>query len=612
MRRRHGHRRPRADGVQVPATSKYAHVNAPPGERVRRMREAAEGDVEGGGGGGVDPFDTLIGDVMLAIERADAWQAELVALCETPDFAVEASATHARARALGLELCDAYDAAWRRHTALRDAVRPESREPVHIVLRTSWIGVARLAWLVRHLEDMLETGAERDAEWPTDLFRRASHFSFVATVTDAHASVAMSDDLIGHYSTQTLMTAASVLSEMFDAYGWTPSGGDYLRALFLRYALILHAPAKYAAYSRGVGPWEVRLAATVAPPASGTAARVTARAELPDPLLAPARVRSAFLDVGERMFFHHLWRDRTLASFWRPSVRASHWLPSLEHHRRRATWRAEVGLPALMRIARSMLGDKILRETVITALQNMYPARVVWPGEREQMLFQYPTEAQGGDPYQVLFRLRNDDYKRMQATLHFDEPLAHVRAVVESESLLARQLLETRDPRHLPSGGELGWLERCVLVARTGPVHERVLLLLFEIVLDLTVRADTRGLHAAVFAESAYTDDRSLAAARARPPPDAAHLARLAAHTQTWPTFVAVWLNYAVAPVGGGPGGLFVTPHLVEALGAWLAYAWAVPSTAAILARTSLKEAPWRDLALPPDLLEDALLVTRR
>jgi hypothetical protein len=188
-----------------------------------------------------------------------------------------------------------------------------------------------------------------------------------------------------------------------------------------------------------------------------------------DPLLAPALLLPAFINVGQRLFFHHLWRAHALQEFWSailPSTRFN-----VARHHALATWRLQHGLPAWKGIMESMLTNKsMLKDSVIGALQNLYPARVIWPGEAEQMKFEYPRETDGTpDAFNILFRLRIDSFKRMQKTVHFDDPLHYVKEYAAQESLLSHYVLQRGpDPPEKKQRTEADYLENDIVPSRLG------------------------------------------------------------------------------------------------------------------------------------------------
>jgi hypothetical protein len=136
--------------------------------------------------------------------------------------------------------------------------------------------------------------------------------------------------------------------------------------------------------------------------------------------------------------------------------------------------------------------------------------------------------------------------------------------------------------------------------------HERVLLLLFEIIFDMRLKVMTSGQVHSVFAHHAYVDDRTLEGARARPPFDPRQMARTRQEAG-WPAFASIWLNYAVVPTlapGESAPRVFITPHLIDALSAWFTFARHLePHAGALLNDTLFSKNLWRRFEMPRDLL---------
>ncbi len=575
-------RRPRRTGKK-----NFALLNAPLSERLRIHRETDE-----------DLVTQFALELVASIERIN----ELCERLEGIDPGEETLTTPEHLlhlQALSNELAPLSNAAWVQHTQLRDAVHPKSSDTVRQDLRLTWINVCRYAVMVRQVEDMLQ-GERGFEEWPRELLRTADSFSFVAVMNRYRRNLSLSDRPIGAYSLRTLMVAMGLVSEALDAYGWTPSAGEYVRALFMRYALAVHKPGEHAGDMNDYGQWAASLTleegeeATEDDEAEDEDSPFDPLHTQPEPLLSPALVRTSFLDVGERLFFHHLWRGHTLTEFNPPPLLDARW--NVKRHHAFAIWRLQHGLPAFKLIMEAMLKDKMLKDSVVGSLQNFLPSRLVWPGEREQMLFEYPQEADGGDPYNILFRLRTDHYKHMQTVLHFEKPLDYVYEYVKQEELLAKYALSLTNP----SKSECDWLEVDVTRNRLGTDHERILLLMFEIVFDMRLKVVTEGQVHSVFARHAYVDDRSLEGARARPPFSRRHFVKPDAG---WPSFAAVWLNYAVAPNTNDPAAVFTTPHLIDACSAWFTFARQSQHAGQILEGTSFCKGMWRRFEMPSHLL---------
>jgi hypothetical protein len=605
-----------------PARLDYRLINAAPPERLRQYRD----------NGYVDVTAETAARMVKAYETTADLTRRVQSIEPSLDLTQEQLPAVQRAwdemHSIAGEVTSEYKRAWHHHTQLRDALEPTSPAVLFELWRQSWVHVCRCAIITQQVQDMT-TGCSGFEPWPEVLHRTAKSFNYVDTMSSMHRQLALNDEVIGKYSPRVLMTSMGLLCEALDSHGWTPSAGEYMHALFLRYALILHDPAAYVAEGgeRDLGQWEASTPTeekeksdsededdadgteVAEEPLAGAAILSDPMRRFREPLLAPARLRTAFLDVAERLFFHHLWRDHALRALWHLPCRTlanEERDPGVALLKARAQWRLDYGVPALARLLRDMLTSNANRDSFIASLQNFYPSRLVWPGEREQMLFEYTEEADGGDAYAVLFRLRIDHYKHMQKTLHFDDAMRYVNEYCAHEKALANVILALPDKK-LPAS-TLEWLESYTgQIRRLGLDHERLLLLMFEFLFDRTLETQTAGASRLQFVHNAYPDDRSLPKAAARPPFDLRswHHNCMGA---TWPRFAAVWLNYTVAPPG--PMALadrerssLVTSHLVDALAAWLTLAKEAPCVKSLLAPTGFCRGQWARLTMPPELL---------
>jgi hypothetical protein len=611
-------------------------INCPPGERLRLYRESeCREDVTCETLSAINTDQAQVGDMFDKI-RAIGSDVDLTQPVTDGGRVAEAWET---IHAIGGPAVQVYKRAWRRHTALRDALTPSSNGNLFTLWRLSWILVCRCAFLVRQIEDVIELNEGFD-DSPNILYNSATRFPYVDAIGGCHMQLALSTDRIGTYSVRTLMTAIRLLSQSLDAYGWTRSAGDYMYALFMRYAMIVHNPAAYAnsPASADAGRWAaLRSPLTLdgdgdeeeEEDEEGEGIHVLAnddededdaenfglagRDEDPakvrrEALLDPAPLRQGFLDVAERFFFHALWRDhflRELSAVPPPDMlsdeeRKAAQERELARERALAEWRLKSALPAFRNICHYMFTRSVQREGLIADLQNIFPDRVIWPGEREHLLFEYKEEAEGGDAYEVLYRLRFEGYRSMTSTIHFKKPVDDfIDAYIKRESAVANAILKGEDLP--PIEGQ-----------RLGNDIERVVLLVFERIVDRTLTTDTRGTHEDVFLRSAYVDDRTPTGRKARSPFDVKAWHNICEHG-LWPRFAAMWLNYAVAPAGhlGSPGErkaqTLFTPRLIDAMGTWLAYAQNRRETSDILATTSLCKKPdWRLMTLPTRLLPGA------
>jgi len=496
--------------------------------------------------------------------------------------------------------------AWVQHTDLRDVVRPDSSTSVRTYLRVSWVVVCRYHIMMQQLLDM--RSEKRGFEmWPSCFLKKADDFAFVDAMKTHRKPIALSPDPIGAYSVRVLMAASSLLCETLDEFGWTPSASDYLRVLSLRYALIVHRPLDLLKTRSDLGQWEASLptpddeeATDIEDPVAEEE-MVADPTQQPEPLLAPAPLCTSFLDTGELLFFHHLWRDHCLLDFYTSLERPLSEGWSLIQ--RRAQWRLTQGIPALRKIMYQALKADAFGNTAIEKLKDFYPSRLIWPGEREKMMFVYPQEAGKGDPHTILYRLRGDQLTRVQLLMKFEatkdggqgDAFSFVQRYLDQEAAVARFILERP---HMKDKTESQWLDSTILNNRLGVDHERIVLLLFEILFDLRLQIQSEGQCMSKFAQNSYVDDRTLERSRARPPYTRSNFQR-SVHDD-WPLFGAVWYNYLLA----APSRAVIpaTPHLVDALSGW--FSLAMHHKASILEPIAFcKDGPWKLFLMPLDLL---------
>jgi hypothetical protein len=442
------------------------------------------------------------------------------------------------------------DAIWRDYIRLRGCVTPTSDTLLRLLQLSTWVVYARSMLLEKQIHSAMMNSAGLFEEWPDAIARTASDFEYVRLV-GVHKAVAVSSELIGNYSPRTLMLALTAFVDAIDAVGWTPSASAYFMALFWRYALMLHAPARYAVGDAG-------------PYALGGG-------DVPCRLLAPAAVKSALLEVSERLVFHHLYRVRALARL-APQAAVMQRALDLVAAREWDRWRAQVGVRAFTRALSSLMQDDMLSEDVSDRFNALTQGRYVYPGEVEQMAFTYPDETTS-DASSTLFRLRLDVYQYTMK-LARRSPLVHIVPYMKSVLDFATA---GAGHHHDHSFKDLvygdGTYEAYVnhVVKNQRPWEsERLLLLLFEICFDIDHMANHGQ---ALLCPHSYTDDRSVAAPGDRPPVSVGNARAALIPRDPWPVFVAVWNFYVVIRGGTEPHVFFVSPHLLDALGMWLALA---------------------------------------
>ncbi len=529
-------------------------------------------------------------------------------------------------------------AVWKKHVQFRDIFKPTSPLEIKEAMRCSWVLVCQWHLMQARLRDVVAK-QEGMLDWPEELLKRAHDFKFMVHVNRHRAPVILSDDCIGGYSVNVLMNSLTLWIDAVDTYGWSPSAGQYLEALWLRYCLIVHQPGREVGEGHDVDEWGGRLPLQPIVPAADNDPMEEEEKEEPeqrvanyddiflmpampdaDERLFPAPLNTAFLDVAEQYFFHCWWHHQSLQSLFHPF----HNLPwRLELHQARAAWRVNQGLPALIRVLHEVLKDNVTRDSLMSSLASHYPQRLPWVGQKEQMMHMYPNEAADGEAEAMLSRMRPDTYQELQKLLHFDkdsssDPMRFVRDYATQEHGLADFLLqhyqrpvnpmvpdaedeEAPPPPPLPMPfTEAEWLDKDRVRTRLGLHPERFVLLFIEQTVNralITIEEDVMTSHG-------FLSVRTLDGAKARPPKSLLSYWLSCEKQGKWPMLTAIWQNYVV--MGPGTPYWLWTPHLVDALGAWVRLARDVVPHAAeqLKSQDALNTRAWRQLAMPLELLD--------
>ena len=514
-------------------------------------------------------------------------------------------------------------AAWKRHVQLRDILKPTSPEEVKESMRHSWILVCRLHLMQARLRDTLQE-KEGLPDWPKELFQRAHEFKFAVHVNRHRMPMILCDDAVGLYSVNILMVSLTLWIDAVDTYGWSPSAGQYLEALWLRYCLIVHQPAREVQPGHDLDEWAGKVVQETDDPmeqeeevpTTNNYDDIFSAPDMPeaDPRMAPAPLNTAFLEVAERYFFNCWWHHQSLQSLSSP-LSSLPW--RIELHQARAAWRMNQGLPALVKMLQRTLKDPISRDSLMASLATHYPQRMPWVGQKEQMMHLYPNEAADGEAESMLSRLRPDAYQDLQKVLHLDkesnsEPMRFVKAYVEQETGLAHFLCEhyKRPPPIINEEGveeevpmpftEAEWLDKDRVRMRLGLHPERFVLLFIEQALNRHLASVEEDL----FGSNSFLSVRTMDGAKSRPPESLLAGWRFCQqHTlHPWPQFWAIWQNYTV--MAPGTSRWLWTPHLIDALGAWVTLAWWSGEAEQLKSHGVLSGSVWRDLMLPQELLD--------
>jgi hypothetical protein len=422
---------------------------------------------------------------------------------------------------------DANDA-WIAHCQLRELVHPKSSAATQTALRLSWIAYCRHAFMAQLLKESAD--CEKMMErWPDVLVRTALDFDYVQLL-QSRGSVQVTlapNQMVGDYPAHLVLASARLLLETLDLHGWSPSAGAYLDALFWRYALLLHeddTETPERAYEPDNGD-------VIDPDAAS-------------PLLPGDCLTDFFLETGERLFFHMLWRNRALQSYMADAATATAGDPAAELART-----AQELCDTVTHVLRhDMLGDTTT-EAVKTPIMDYF----LWPGEREHMRFVYP-DVSDTDANSVLFRLRPDGYARLKDA--FDK--------VALPSLISDYTKALNASAAAAPGGDLE-----AAVCERQSVAERIVLLATQTCIDASV-VSASGPHGAMRGH-AYLDNAALDPPYDRPPASAAAArAAMGIAGMGWPIFIAIWGVYTILLPRGRP---WVTPHLALAVRRWLAEA---------------------------------------
>jgi hypothetical protein len=441
--------------------------------------------------------------------------------------------------------------AWNRHVALREYIKPNSTEDIKNVLYLSWTAYMRHALLLQQMADALHPepplqpgGNGYFEEWPSSLGLTAMDFDYVRLV-ESRVAIKASPNIIGQYNVAELMLAIVSFRDALDAYGWVPSASHYFRALLWRYALTIANPEKYCQFPGA--DYEV------------------VRAVDQDPFFAPAEINRDFLRTSERLMFHLTWRMRALRGFVDTEWYSDPVTPP-EARDRWSKWRLNTGVPGLQAALVNMLKHPMLGETVDETLTNNIMDYFVLPGEREQLLFDFPDESDSSAT-NVLFRLRVEFHSKIQF-LYKDKTSDTIDKYMQLVKLdCARSLRESKESVSSPPVGR-EWrrfmeFDRNLLVHQE--IHERVVFLLTMIAFDNQATIDHCG---APFQRHCYPDNQARNAPSDRPPLGPHATSLMANILNKIPIFLAIWSVYIVIDTTGKVR--WVSPHFIDAFAVWL------------------------------------------
>lgn len=438
-----------------------------------------------------------------------------------------------------------------------------------LVFVRSWVLVVSTQLLRSSLATNVAENGLFIVRAPLTLIKRAGDYSYVRHLLMAQrASMVISKETVENFRVSQWKFSLTALWLSINRYGLTPSAGAMLEALFDRYALwLIHDPAEYEGKKEAeldalfddwimCRPIDDSEDACIGPLPEDTAfLRPTLRAsELP---INP-RLCLGFIIQAENVFFH---ARRHHAAFnahvghptARPVVLSERW--------RRAAAKAFGEFVA------AVLIHSHIKTEAIETVKNLITRRHLLPGEAERAHFEsgsvmaFDVDADG-----VLDDMRRDVFLYLQKDVLPLEVNAHfAKWIQELGPCLALPFTD------LHSDDE--W-DR---IAAARPVTERAAFLVFESAFDCLMKFLGVHWNECSMREFDYADDAGIIPPYDAPPttPElaaAATIKRKAARHGT-PAFLCLAHAYMVV-VSNGNGQVqrvHVTPHLLDALGVWLA-----------------------------------------
>lgn len=448
---------------------------------------------------------------------------------------------------------------WIRHTYFHDGRKRDSPKHYKEILRYSWIIVCQRHVIGLFLKDMIDSGRGHE-KWPEVLTKTAMDFDVVNDLCEHERAIHVSMGQIGTYTIKLLMNALALLADALDAHGWTASAGAYLDTLFALYAFFITVPEV-------IDDSPTALKDFLHEDQDETTPEIL--------ILHPKRVSNLFVDLGEHLFFNHIWHNRAVADMVkniRPSSDAA--------TRQRKNWLETTGLAAFERILVTSATTSTLSDTIVNEMKLFYPQRLILPGEHEQIHFS-PFQNQPPGPYDVLLASRVDHFRRAQEVVAFKDKYS-IKTVLQS--VVKRTKNGEEEKKDID--------------------YERIVLLLFEIAFKQSCQLWEVTNPYTLFEKHAYCDLRMAdmkIQARNRPPLTWDTVVRQVRESH-FPFFGVIWSVHFVqhADLNVPP---LITTSLVEALTYWLGCIYERKET--LLPTKSFWYSGWDKLALPAVLLRN-------
>ncbi len=462
-------------------------------------------------------------------------------------------------------------ACWTLHSRVR-TILPTDPSEQHLYAKTM-----ATSWCMCMSAYLLQPSLRANREDPVDVYqrapmllgKRATDFAIANhLLTRQQTSVAYTDGSIQTFSVADWKFSSDLAAEVLWRYGWTPSTADFIDAHAMRYALwLVWDPEEEEAAMKKMTPFEA--AALYNQSVYCTPPRPETTLRLP---LNP-RFNTDFVFHAEKAVFFALRHNRSCRAFFTHAKRR----PMPTALLNTSTWRESM-LNACVSFIRAFSRESFMSNEAKEIVSGLLLRRQLMPGEAEVAMYEngslLGTEI---DAQTILFDMRREELARLQRDVQVLDTHMHVEQWVTALLPVVRQQSSSLDTE---------W--EAIAAARPG--NERTALLVLETALDIYFKAQRVPDTVCSFARFSYCDDAGLFPPKDAPPETPEASCKSIVHTLMslpgfkpetlkggTPTFIAMAHLYAV--IVPQPEkvkdvqSLYVTPHLPDALGCWLAHA---------------------------------------
>ncbi len=464
------------------------------------------------------------------------------------------------------------------HGRGRVVLPPDLEKSRSLVFAASWAMVVSAQLLSASLTANVEDAGLFIKRPPLTLMKRIGDYSYVKHLLLAQrASMVISKSPVEKFSVTQWKFSLDGLCLAIHRFGLTPSAGAMLEALFHRYALwLIHDPADYdgkkedeldAIFDHWVlcrpVPRDVGPDGDDADPMLGPMAEDL---RLLKPILRESdlalnpRQRIGFVIQPENIFFytrrHHVaFQAHLTHPLARPIVLSERW--------RRAA------LSALSEFVTAVLMHSHMKTEAIETIKNLILRRHLMSGEAERAHFESGSVINVDvDADSVLYDMRRDEFVRMQKDV----------LPLEIHAYFEKWAQEVAPALALPFTA-LHSDDEWDRIAAARPITERSAFLVFESAFDCLMKFMGVNNDECSLREFDYPDDAGIVPPYDAPPatPEIAASATIKAAATCRGTPALVCLAHAYMVVVSEPAAtgrvqrVHVSPHLLDALGVWLA-----------------------------------------